>query len=49
MSSHGLPQGLTRGYSNAFLNMIGEAAAKSLSIKDLQDLDDADAIKEEAA
>lgn len=42
MSSHGIPEGLTRGYSNAFLTMIGEAAAKALTIKDLENLDNAE-------
>jgi hypothetical protein len=37
-----MPKGITRGYSNAFLTMIGEAAAKALTIKELKDLDDAE-------
>jgi hypothetical protein len=42
MSADAMPKGLTRGYSNAFLTMIGEAAAKALTIKDLEHLDDAE-------
>jgi hypothetical protein len=40
-----MPKGLTRGYSNAFLTMIGEAAAKALTIKDLENLDDTEMVE----
>jgi hypothetical protein len=38
-----IPRELTRGYGNAFLDMLKQAAERVLTIKDLQDLDDADA------
>jgi hypothetical protein len=41
-----MPKGLTRGYSSAFLTMIGEAAAKALTIKDLENLDSLECYRE---
>lgn len=37
-----MPRGITRGYADAFRKMVSEAACKVLTIKDLQDLDDAE-------
>jgi hypothetical protein len=45
--STAMPKGITRGYGNAFLDMIGEAAAKALTIKELKDLDDAEMVEAE--
>jgi hypothetical protein len=41
-----MPKGITRGYGNAFLDMIGEAAAKALTIKELKDFNDLDCYRE---
>ena len=35
-----MPKGITRGYGEAFRQMVSEVAARALSIKDLENLDD---------
>lgn len=42
MSAGSLPSGLTRGYAKSFKDMLVETATKVLTIKDLNDLDDAE-------
>lgn len=42
MSTTGMPKELTRGYSTAFQDMLATAPPKVLSVKDLEDLDDAE-------
>lgn len=46
MSAHVLPEGLTRGYSHTFTDMLKVLPMKVLTIKDLEDLDDADMVRE---
>ena len=45
MSAGSLPSGLTRGYAKSFKDMLVEMVAKPLTIRELRDLDDAEAIE----